>query len=84
MAEDSFDQFLQVATQVRAERWWAFRSSVSVSVSVSDMRWVRWAEQRGGAEVDINEALRSLHPAVGAGTEQATARVRGILDDMMR
>ena len=38
----------------------------------------------GRGEVNITGALRSLQPPVGDETEQATARVRGILDDLLR
>lgn len=38
----------------------------------------------GQAKVDINDALRSLDLPGGAGTEQATARVKGILDDLLK
>jgi hypothetical protein len=38
----------------------------------------------GRGEVDITGALRSLQLPVGAGTEEATAGVRRILDDLLR
>ena len=38
----------------------------------------------GRGEVNITGALRSLQMPVGDETEQATARVRGILDDLLR
>lgn len=55
--DDSFDAFLQTATQ-------------------------RVARDGASAGVDVEDALRSLE--LPASTEQATARVKGILDDLLR